>query len=355
MNDFRDRLGRHVANLTPERSSPFRQVLARREQRRRRRRTLAASGTALAAVTVIAIGTQLLAPGDPTDPVQPPTSSPTQPEIQRPQPTYEWGDKPSPVVLRLAERDVELKPSSYCWFGPPDAEGISAGVCPHGYTWTKDLDSVGSPGSVDFWFGVEDWSFEATFTELGVDCPREHTVQAVRTGDQTFRLDPAGPPGRYRVDLFGRGRHGSVSASFLWTTPTAGPSDQPAANIALVHGHGDDLWAHRLEVGVQDLAVQPQEADVEVTATAANGRSMTFDADLENHGECYAEGSLFFTGDQVQQAAQLGPAPVSYEVLLTLDGERYVGTAVWPRDVKAGEAPNTVLTFDPPLPAYTAD
>jgi len=108
---------------------------------------------------------------------------------------------------------------------------------------------------------------------------------------------------------------------------------------------------------VQDLAFQPQEADVEVTATAVNGRSMILDAELEHHGKCYAEGSLFFRGQEgpALQVAQLGPAPFTYEVLLTLDGTQYVGTAVWPRDEKKDEAPNTVLTFDPPLPAYTAE
>ena len=285
--------------------------------------------------------------------VQP--SAPTA--TQRPEPTYEWSKRPSPVVLRLSVRDVELKPWSYCWDGPPNREGIAQAICADGWAQTSDLDGVGSPTSVDFWFGVEDWDFQATFTELGVDCPRQNTVQAIRTGDQTFRLDPAGPPGRYRVDLFGRGRQGSVSTSFLWTTPTDGPTEQAAAYIALVSGDGDQLYAYQLEVGVQDLAFQPQEADVEVTATAANGRSMTLAAELEDPGECYAEGSLFFRGEQnpARQVAQLGPPPFSYEVLLTLDGKQYVGTAVWPRDEKKYQAPNTTLTFDPPLPIYTTE
>lgn len=362
MNDFRDRLSRHVAGLTPEQSAPFRAVLARREQRRRRRQALAAGGTAMLAVTVIAMGAQLLRPRDVTEPGSVvtnsrTTSSPATTEASRPEPTYEWNEKPSPVVLQLADRDLPLQPSSYCWNGPPDSEGIAPGTCASGFTRTADLEGVGSPGSVDFWFGVEAWDFQATFTQLGVDCPRQHTVRAKRIGSQTFRLDPAGPSGGYRVDLFGRGRHGSVSTSFQWTTPTDGPTDPPTADVALVSGDGDGLWAYQLEVGVQDLAFQPQHADVEVTATAANGRSMTLDAELQDYRGCYAEGSLFFRGEEApaQQAARLGPPPFTYEVLLTLDGKRYVGTAVWPRDEKKSEAPNTVLTFDPPLPAYSAD
>jgi hypothetical protein len=358
MNDFGDRLRRHVHDLTPQQSAPFREVLTRRDQRRRRRRTaLAAGGTAMVAVAAIAIGTQLLGPDDRTGAGDPSTSSPSPSATQRPEPTYEWSEQPSPVVLRLADRDLELNPWSYCWDGPPNRKGSSPGICIAGYAETKDLEGVGSPASVDFWFGVEDWDFQATFTELGADCPRQHTVQARRSGDQTFRLDPAGPAGRYRVDLFGRGRHGSVSTSFLWTTPTDGPTEQPSAYIALVSGNGDELLAYQLEVGVRDLAFQPREADVEVKVTAANERSMTLDAELEEDHECYAEGSLFFRGEQdpAQQAARLGPAPFTYEVLLTLDGEQHVGRAVWPRDEMKDEAPNTVLTFDPPLPAYTAE
>ncbi len=148
-----------------------------------------------------------------------------------------------------------------------------------------------------------------------------------------------------------------MSTSFLWTTPTDGPTDRPTADIALISGDGDELWAYQLEVGVQDLAFQPREADVEVTVTAANGRSMILEAELDDDGECYAEGSLFFEEkqDPAQQAAQLGPPPFTYNVRLNLDGKHYLGTAVWPRDEKADEAPNTALTFDPPLPAYTAE
>lgn len=357
MNDFSDRLRRHVEDLTPARSAPFQEVVARRDRRRRRRGALLAGGTAMVAVVAITVGTHMLGPDNRSYPGSQAASSPSATATQRPEPTYEWTRQPSPVVLRLADRDVDLKPWSFCWDGPPNRKGIAPGICADGFAQTRDLDGVGSPAAVDFWFGVADWDFQATFTELGVDCPRQHTVPAIRTGDQTFRLAPAGPPGRYRVDLFGRGRHGSVSASFLWTTPAGGPTDQPAAYIALVSGDGDELWAYQLEVGVQDLAFQPRKADIEVTATAANGRSITLHAELEDRRECHAEGSLFFRGEQTpaHQAAQLGPAPFRYEVRLTLDDRQYVGTAVWPRDENRHQAPNTMLTFDPPLPAYTAE
>jgi hypothetical protein len=327
----------------------------RLEQRRGRRLALAAGGAAMVSVAVIAIGAQVPGRGETTDSPGPATTLPSPTEVQRPEPTYEWGARPSPVVLRLSRRDVELAPWSYCWSGPPDAQGIAPGICADGFAPTRELEGVGDPRSVDFWFGVRNAEFEATFTELGVDCPRQNTVAAIRTGGQTFRLDPAGLAGRYRVDLFGRSRHGDVSTSFLWATPTDGPTDQPAAHVALVSGDGDGLVAYPLEVSVQDLAFQPQDADVTVTATAANGRSMTLDAQREDSSGCSTEGSLFFRGpeDPAQHAARLGPVPFTYEVLLTLDDKRYVGTAVWPRDERRDVAPNTVVTFDPPLPAYT--
>lgn len=244
MNNFHERLNRHVDDATPDYPKPFDVVIARRDLRRRRRRTLAASGTAMLAVAAIAIGTQLAGRNRDADNASPSTSTPTPTatERQRPEPTYEWSIRPSPVILRLADRDIELTPWSSCWTGPTKSNGTASGLCADGFAPTRDLESVGSPGSVDFWFGVPDWDFTATFTELGVDCPRQHTVAAVSTGDQTFLLRPAGPAGRYRIDLFGNGRHG-VATSFLWSTTADGPSDQPKGDIELISGDGDDQWA----------------------------------------------------------------------------------------------------------------
>lgn len=353
MNDFEDRLRRHVDALTPEGAAPYREVLSRRDGRRRRRRALATGGTALVAIAVVVLGTR--SPGQDDhrpDSTEPATSSPAPTE--RPEPTYVWSNRPAPVVLRLADRDLELDPTSYCWSGPPDRKNRSRGRCSDGWPQMEDLVRVGSPGSVDFWFGVEGWDFDATFTELGGGCRRQHTVPVERTGDQTFRIDPVGAAGRYRVNLVGRGHEGDVIADFLWTTPADGPTDEPSAHVALIGGNREELTSYGLEIGVEDLAFQPREAEAEVTVTAANGRSMSLDAELVEHDGCYAEGSLSFRGveDQAGQAARLGPSPFTYRVDLTLDGERHVGTAVWPRDELPDLAPNTALSFDPPLPAY---
>lgn len=372
MNDFGDRLRRHVDSLTPEQPAPYREVVARRDRRRRRRRALAGAGTAMVAVAVVAfsIGTQALGSDHPHHATGPATNSPSPSptEAPRAEPTYEWSNEPSPVVLRLADRDIALKLSAYCWSGPATGKRLtSLGGCSDGYWPTKYLERAGSPASVDFWFGVEGWDFQATFTELGVDCPRHHTVQAVRTGDHSFRIDPAGLAGRYRVNLFGTGRQGDVSTDFVWTTPTDGPTNPTTASMSLIAGEPGELVSYGLTVGVGNLAFQPREADAEVTVTAANGRSMVLgtqrddlpapDADVKE-GACDAKGSVSFRGDddQARQAARLGPPPFTYRVRLTLDGRRYVGTAVWPRDEQPDMAPNTMLTFDdPPLPAYTIE
>jgi len=316
------------------------------------------------AVVAFSIGTQVLGSDHAHHALGPATSrpSPSPTQTTRAEPTYEMSNRPSPVVLRLADHDIALKPGTYCWMGPPERDGLKHGKCADGYWPTKGLERVGSPGSVDFWFGVEGWDFQATFTELGEDCPRQHSVKAVRTGDQTFRLDPAGPAGRYRVSLFGTGSGGDVATDFIWTTPTDGPTNPPTAGMALIAGERGELESYGLSIGVGNLAFQPREADAEVTVAAANGRSMVLDTQRDDlpdpdahvrEGACYAEGSVSFRGDdQAQQAARLGPPPFTYRVRLTLDGKRYVGTAVWPRDEIPDAGPNTKLSFDPPLPAY---
>lgn len=353
MSDFEDRMRDHVARLTPEQVAPFADVMTRRTRRRQRRRAVTAVGAAAAVVAVVG-GASLAGRGDDRVTHSDPSTTSTAPTgsgTTRPEPTYEPGERPPPVVARLAERDVSLTPWSYCWMGSG-----RGGKCVDGSPGkASDLDDIGTPDDVELWFGVDDWDFEATFAEIGVDCPRRFTVTADPTGRRTFRLDPAGPAGRYQVDLFGRGDGGSVSASFVWTTPKNGPVEQPAGTIALVDDSDKELTSYGLELGVRDLGFQPRRATAEVTATAANGRSTTLTAKRDDIGDrCYEYGSLFFRGDDAaaQAAAKLGPAPYTYAVVLTLDGKEYIGRATWPRDEVKDEAPYTTLTFDPPLPAF---
>jgi|GEM_PF-843121 len=356
-DDLTRRLSDLVEGAVSGETPPFGGVVDRRRHRRRAR---VAVGAAVVAVAALAIGVPTILSGRPDagPPPAPATQSPTDPRTSaRPDPTYEWADDPSPIVVRLADRDVQLAPWTSCWAGPPDDEGGSSGSCSDGMPGKPgDLTDIGAAEGVDFWFGRPGWSFDATFVPLGDDCPRQTTVPATANGVQWFHVDPADAAGPYRVDLFGRGPEGDVVTSFVWSTTADGPLDPPRATIALVTDEGDDLLSYGLEVAVEDLAEQPRTASVEVTATAANGRSMTLTAPRANRrADCFARGSLFFQDNEPSAVADLGPAPFTYEVVLTLDGQEYVGTAVWPRDETGHEAPYTVLTFDPPLPAAAVE
>nr|MBA3851451.1 hypothetical protein [Chloroflexota bacterium] len=50
-------------------------------------------------------------------------------------------------------------------------------------------------------------------------------------------------------------------------------------------------------------------------------------------------------------AADLGPAPFTYDVVVMLDGVRYAARAAWPADEIQGNEPSVALEFSPPLPA----
>ncbi len=329
----------------------------------RKRRGLIAAGAVAAVLAAVAIGSQTLGSDNDDDPT-PRAGETDPPAIEgaptgRPEPTYEHNNKPSPIVLLLDDRDVELDPWTYCWSGPEGGDGVASGMCADGMPGSPaNMEDVGDAGQVDFWFGMPDWEFEVTFRELGTDCPRSHTVDAVSTGDQTFRIEPTGPAGRYQVDIFGRGNGGDVITSFVWNTSTDGPSEEPEGYLALVTDGDGAFTSYGVELGISDLGFQPREATAEVTVTSEEDRSATFQPRRERSadGDCYEEGSLFFSNRDMDAVADviktLGAAPFDYRVVLTIDGQEYVGTARWPRDEKKDEAPNTPLTFEPALPAY---
>lgn len=373
MND--DNLDRWLADqvtaASPLAPPSFEGVAGRHDRLRKRRRAAAVAGTSLAVAGVASVALWA-GPGNhrvdtrvaTTTPSE--TSSPTG--TARPEPTYTWTNQPPPVVLRLADRDIELDPWTYCWSGPADGTGVSAGMCADGMPGEPDsLPRVTDAPSIDLWFGVEGWTMEATLKPLDQgECTHHFSTTATATGDHTFRLDPMGPAGRYQVDLFvhgggtsGSGPGGDVATSFVWTTPVDGLIEQPEGYLALVADEDDSYTSYGVELGVSDLAFQPREASATVTVTSANDQSATFEPEREDsrREDCYEAGSLFFSDRDMEavaaRVAALGDGPFSYRVVLTIDGKRYVGTAAWPRDEKKDEAPNTVLTFDPPLPAYT--
>lgn len=362
MNDeLSRRLREQVEVHTPGTLPGYDDVVDRRARRHNRRR----AGVTAAAVLVVVAGTAGTAAwldrdgGSGPDDDAPVASETTA----RPVPTYTWGREPSPVVLRLADRDVSLRASSGCWNYPPKPGATTTGgLCFNGWTEDEDLQPAGDPDQIDFWFGLPGYTFKAELSGLDGPCPRNERARVIATGDQTFRLDPVGLAGRYRVNLYAKGPQGSASYSFEWQTPVDGPLDRPSAYLGWVSGDedGTNLISYGIELSISDLPTQPTRATASVTATAANGRSVTVELPRgENHvGRCHTLGSVFFaltSGQQGSTAVALGPAPFTYTVDLVLDGERYTGTSVWPDDLIKGAHPYTRLTWSPPLAAYAGE
>jgi hypothetical protein len=85
--------------------------------------------------------------------------------------------------------------------------------------------------------------------------------------------------------------------------------------------------------------------------TASNGKSLTFVA--ERTSGCLGEGVVRWHGPAAAglQAADLGPPPFTYDVVVELDGAPHRATARWPDDEIQGQEPGVLLEFEPSLPA----
>ncbi len=369
MNDFERHLTTGVDDATPADPPPYANVLSARDRRRTRRRTLGASAGAVALVTAIVGGSSaLLGDGPSAGPsVASPSASPSasqelstpvvSPDSSIPDVPPEWdGESAPPIVLQLDGEEVLLEPWTSCFTGEPDESGISSGGCFDGMPQPPFVD-VGDRGEVPFSFPLKGWTFEATFSPLPGNrdaCWRTFTVPAEKTGDYTLSVPPAGPAGRYQVDVFGRGPQGDVITSFAWTTAETGFLPKPTGYVGLVSDDDDDFIAYPLELALNDLGTTPGNATVTVTVTADDGAERTI-GPLRAQRGCNGAGSVFFQqedGAGGGEPLDLGPAPFRYRAEVTLDGETYVGTALWPRDERADEAPYTDLVFDPPLPAF---
>lgn len=203
-------------------------------------------------------------------------------------------------------RSVALDAHAYC-FG----NGCSDGVPP-----TTPPD-VGSPAKVRIDFPLDDWSI----------------------------LRPVGHAGTYDATLFGRGG-GDLVTVFRWSTPADGPLSDPEAQLAVLADHDGEVDSYGVELGVSNLAATPERSTATITVTAANNRSLTFEATPSTQG-CLPEGTVAWNGPDREglAAAQLGPRPFTYRVVLTLDDARHVATASWPRDEIQGNEPSVGLRF----------
>ncbi len=257
----------------------------------------------------------------------------------------EWdGDGVAPpITLDLDGHRVDLDPwttcyGNGCWDGAPRAPYVD----------------VGDRDTVPFSFPEPEWEFTATFRNgEHTDCPRSITVPVRRTSDRTFEVTPAGPAGRWLVDLSGAGPGGDVITTFAWTTSRDGALPGPATgSAAVLADHDGDLDSYGVEVFVQDLADQPRQASATVTVTSEQGRSVTLTPRWQR--DCYDQGSLSFIApdDEGRRATQLGMGPFTYDVALTLNGTTYHGLGTWPTGETEDTAPHVPLTWTPALPAY---
>lgn len=248
-------------------------------------------------------------------------------------------EPPPPVTVRSAGAAFTLEPWTYCY-----GNGCADGIPP------ADPPDVGRTDEVVVSFPLPGWSFSATFSPTGVECPRHHEVPLVAADDGTFTVTPAGPAGTYDVTLFGRG-DGDLFVTFRWTTTEDGPMPEPEARLAVIADHDGRPDSYGVELMLSNLAETPADASATVTVTAADGDALTFDATLAEG--CLAEGTVFWDGpdDEGLAAVGLGPPPFTYEVEVVLDGSRHTATATWPDDEILGNEPSVALTFSPPLPA----
>ena len=255
-------------------------------------------------------------------------------------PTYSADGMQSPGAFRLQYdgEELVLRPHTWC----------HDSGCVDGFA--EDPPSVGSPAAIRILVPVEDWNLAATFTPAGERCGREHTVKPVKT-DGWYTLRPAGPAARYDVTLFAQGV-GDMVAAFRWTTPTDGELPTPRARLAVIADHDETPDSYGVELMVSNLAETPDSAAAEITVTAGNGRSLTFDA-TRARGNCWPDGTVSFDGPDKSglAAAALGGFPFHYAVTLTLDGKTYRSSADYPADEIHGYEPSVALRFSPALPA----
>jgi hypothetical protein len=164
-------------------------------------------------------------------------------------------------------------------------------------------------------------------------------------------LRPAGFADTYDVTLMGRG-NGDLFTTFRWTTPVDGPLPKPSARLAVLSEHDGAVDSYGVELELRNLERTPRRASATITIEARNGRSLTFRASRAR-GRCFPEGTVYWDGpdDNGQQAATLGRRPFTYRVEVTLDGQRHVAHATWPKDEIGGNEPSVSLEFRPLLPA----
>jgi len=265
---------------------------------------------------------------------------------------------PPELVVHAPGGDLITHQGSYCW-SVGDAGQCADAVMPD----IADLPRLSGSDGLTFSFPLAGFTFQASFAPLesldpdGDHCFRTRTTVVSPGPDGDFPLAPMGPAGTYVVTLFGEGPHGDLVGMFVWSTDRPGPEPAPNAYVGIAWDlHGEVDGGHGLNLSVSGLARTPKVASATVTATSANGKSVTLDAGRAKLG-CPATGSVeWWESDPTRssQVVALGPAPYTYDVTLVLDGVSHHATATWPDDrvvdpFNDDSAP-VPLDFSPPLP-----
>jgi hypothetical protein len=319
----------------------------RRAKRRRLYAMLAAALGGVLSVSSIVLAIEFMGRPDSTG-NRPPVSSPSPEASSTPRDETESPevpnepedlDAPPPVTVNSTEQSIELPAWSYCY----------GDICASGSP-PANLPDIGSPDEVVVDFPLPDWSFTAYFTPAGERCGRSQEVPLDQAAGNGLLLRPAGHANTYDVTLFGDGG-GDLSVTFRWTTPTDGPLPEPEARVAILSGDPGQLESYGVELHLSNLAETPEEASATITVEADDGDSIAFEAERA-HGGCWPEGTIYWDGpdDKGLEATELGRGPFEYTVELTLDGQRYVARAMWPRDEIRGNEPSVALDFTPELP-----
>lgn len=353
MSDFDESLRRQLEADAGNPVPSFTGVLARVRRRRTGRRVGVSLAAAVAVAAVVATpvvlqdrAAEVTAPAPPAVPST--TTAPTEsPALdlprERPAEEYPMGDPPQFHVL-TGDGQVDLRPWTIC--GP--------GYCADGFPDDKNLVDVGSVDHLDFGFDLSGWEFRnITFRELDTPCPRAISVEATKTGERTFRIDPAGPAGRWAVDIFGRGPSGDAVTTVEWTTSEDGTSGPAARGIAAVLAdHDGGVDSYGVELSLRHLDDWYPNASATIEVISATGGSVTIPVRLS--GRCGYKGDMFFTASQEQglTATRIGDGPFRYVATLDLGETTHVGTGTWPDDLIRGYSPNIALQWEPALPDY---
>ena len=247
---------------------------------------------------------------------------------------------PPAVRVHYGDESTALQPWIWCYLS----------ACADGAPPPNPLE-VGSPEQIFVEYPLDHWRFTANFQPAGEPCPRTFPARLEETKPGRFVLTPAGYADEYDVHLFGQGPEGDASTTFRWTTTFDGPLPTPSANVSIIAAGAAQSDSYGVEMQVQDLGVAPDQVHARITVTAADGDSLTFSPRPDD--QCRADGELYWDGPAAKgkQATRLGPAPFTYDIDLTLDGQTYNAVATWPDDLIPHDKPYVRLHFSPALPA----